>query len=109
MHALRRTWVEPFTAPDMHTLATLEALAAAGDEAGLDALLLPVDAGLTHFTAIAVDADGARRIAQGQAVPVAATAATDTVNIVGPDGRSLGLGLLDDEGRLRPRRLFKRA
>ena len=85
----------------------LEALAADGRFAALEALLLPVDAGLAHFTAIALDEDAIRRVGQGQAVPVAAVAATDPVNIVGPDGRSRGLGSLGEDGLLRPRRLFR--
>ncbi len=103
---LRRTWVEPFQAPAMHRLDALEALAADGLFATMDALLLPIEAGLAHFTAVPLDADGARRIGQGQAVPVAATDATGTVNMVGPDGRSLGLGTLGEDGLLRPKRLF---
>jgi tRNA pseudouridine55 synthase len=106
--ALRRTWVEPFTDPAMHTLDALQALAEREGEAALEATLLPVDAGLAHFPAIALAADDARRVGQGQAVPVAGAAATDVVNITGPDGRSLGLGRIDDDGLLRPKRLFIR-
>jgi len=106
--ALRRTWVEPFFDPDMLTPDALQALAEAGDEAALLARLLPVEAGLAGFPAVALDAEQARRLGQGQVVAVAGRAATETVNAVDPDGRSLGLARLDAAGHLHPRRLFVR-
>ncbi len=104
--ALRRTWVEPFRSPRMHTIDALEAVAADGGDAALDALLLPVEAGLVHFEAVHVDADQARRLGHGQPVPVAGGVATD-LNLLGPDGRSLGLGRRDDAGQVWPKRLFR--
>ena len=47
--ALRRLWVEPFREPAMVTLDQLRAMAEAGDEAGMDALLLPLAAGLAEY------------------------------------------------------------
>lgn len=104
--ALRRTWVEPFLQPRMFTLDALEAVAAEGGEAALDALLLPVEAGLVHFEAVHVDADQARRLGHGQPVAVAGEPATN-LNLLGPDGRSLGLGRRDEAGQVWPRRLFR--
>src|SRR5688572_14095116 len=46
--ALRRLWVDPFTAPRMYNLEALQALAAQG-EPSLDACLLPIECGLTAF------------------------------------------------------------
>ncbi|HEY9143697.1 MAG TPA: tRNA pseudouridine(55) synthase TruB [Arenimonas sp.] len=104
--ALRRTWVEPFLAPRMFTIEALEAVAAEGGEAALDALLLPVEAGLVHFEAVHVDADQARRLGHGQPVSVAGEIATN-LNLLGPDGRSLGLGRRDETGQVWPKRLFR--
>ena len=104
--ALRRTWVEPFLQPRMFTLDALEAVAAEGGEAALDALLLPVEAGLVHFEAVHVDAGQARRLGHGQPVAVAGEPATN-LNLLGPDGRSLGLGRRDEAGQVWPRRLFR--
>ena len=104
--ALRRTWVEPFLEPRMFTIEALEAAAAEGGEAALDALLLPVEAGLVHFEAVHVDADQARRLGHGQPVPVAGEIATN-LNLLGPDGRSLGLGRRDENGQVWPKRLFR--
>lgn len=103
--ALRRLWVEPFTTPDMVTLEQLEALAGQGD-AALLGRLLPVEAGLAGFERVDVDAEGARRLAQGQVLRGPGHAgAGGTVALFGPDGRALGLGDRDEAG-LRPRRLF---
>lgn len=104
--SLRRTWVEPFDRPDMATLDQLEALAAAGGEAALDARLLPVDAGLTRFPAVSLDATQAAQVARGQPVPVAGPVET-TLNLRGPGGGSLGLGRRDEDGKVWPKRLFR--
>lgn len=103
---LRRTWVEPFTAPRMFTLDALQALAGEGGEAALDALLLPVEAGLAHFPAVALDPAQARRIAQGQPVAVAGPPETE-LNLTDLNGRSLGLGRRGEDGQVWPKRLFR--
>lgn len=103
--ALRRLWVEPFTAPDMVTIDQLEALAGQGDGALLHRLL-PVEAGLAGFERVEVDAASARRLAQGQILRGPDHAGEGgMVAVFGPDGRALGLGERDADG-LRPRRLF---
>ena len=104
---LRRLWVEPFREPNMYTLEQLEAIAAEG-EAALDALLLPLEAGLTGFSAVHLDTDQTARLRQGQRLrlqgPGEAGAAGE-VAVFDPEGRAIGLGGLED-GVLRPRRLF---
>lgn len=104
--ALRRTWVEPFAAPRMVTLDELQALAGQGGEPALDALLLPVEAGLAHLPAVALDPAQARRIAQGQPVSVAGPPETE-LNLTDLNGRSLGLGRRGEDGQVWPKRLFR--
>jgi tRNA pseudouridine55 synthase len=101
---LRRLWVDPFRDPAMVTLEQLEAAAGQGD-AALDALLLPIEAGLAGWPEVRLDAAQARRLGQGQVVPGVAGEAGD-VHVRGADGRPLGLGELDAAGNLRPKRLF---
>ena len=103
---LRRTWVEPFTAPRMFTLDELQALAGQGGEPALDALLLPVEAGLAHFPTVALEPAQARRVAQGQPVPVAGPPETE-LNLTDLNGRSLGLGRRGEDGQVWPKRLFR--
>ena len=105
--ALRRTWVEPFRAPDMITLDQLQALAEAGGEAALEARLLPIEAGLAHWPSVALAPDQARRLGMGQAVAVTGHAPATSVNVTDLNGRSLGLGELREGGQLWPRRLFR--
>ena len=64
--ALRRLWVEPFREPVMVTLDQLRAMVEAGDEAGMDALLLPLAAGLAEYPRVDLDADQAHRFCVGQ-------------------------------------------
>ncbi|WP_246149832.1 tRNA pseudouridine(55) synthase TruB [Arenimonas fontis] len=104
--ALRRTWVEPFLRPRMYTMPELEALAAQDGPAALEALLLPVGAGLAHWPTVALDAERAARVGRGQAVSLTGRV-PGRVHMVGPDGASLGLGEVDEAGRLHPRRLFR--
>ena len=105
--ALRRLWVEPFTAPAMVTLEQLQALAEAGDEQALLAHLLPLEAGMVQFGQVALDDEQARRFRMGQRLRHPAwPAGLAAVN--GPDGRAIGLGQVEADGRLSPQRLFNR-
>lgn len=102
---LRRLWVEPFVQPRMYTLDELRALAERG-ESELDACLLPIEAGLTAFPQVHLDADGQRRLGYGQSV-AAVEGEPGTVVVFGADGRCLGLGQRDEQQRLQPQRLFR--
>ncbi|WP_028916015.1 tRNA pseudouridine(55) synthase TruB [Pseudoxanthomonas sp. J35] len=101
--SLRRLWVDPFREPLMYTLEQLEALA--GDEAALDACLLPLAAGLAGFPRVELDAALAVRFAQGQRLRGDWSPA-DPVAVFGPGGAPLGLGRVGEGGRLSPQRLF---
>ena len=102
---LRRLWVEPFRHPRMFTLEALQALAAEGGEAALDACLLPIEAGLAGFPRVDVDAEGARRLGQGQRLR-GQLPSEGPVAVHGPEGRILGLATVDPGGVLSPQRLF---
>jgi tRNA pseudouridine55 synthase len=92
----------------MHTLDALQALAAGSGEAALEALLLPVEAGLADWPRCVLDPRQAQSLGRGQPVALAAAAAAGEVNVVDPQGRSLGLGSIDADGRtLRAKRLFR--
>lgn len=105
--SLRRLWVAPFSEPQMATLEALQALAKDSGEAALDALLLPVDAGLVGWPQVALDATQAASLGKGQPVRLAAMGDDKDVNVVDGTGRSLGLGHLDSDGTLRAKRLFR--
>lgn len=101
---LRRLWIDPFTAPAMYTIEDLEGLLAAGGRAALDACLLPIEAGLAAYPSVTLDAEQARRLAQGQAV-VAHAGPVEVVAVFSEAGRLLGVGRREPAG-LRPQRLF---
>lgn len=98
---LRRLWVAPFHAPRMVTLDELQEL----DEAGREAWVLPLEAGLSGWRHIALDAAQARQLGQGRALSVPGEPPGD-VAVLAADGRALGLAAVDDTGVLRARRLF---
>ncbi len=100
---LRRLWVDPFTQPRMHTLEALEALAER-DQSALDACLLPIEAGLAAYPRVILDADEARRLAQGQGV-AAHAGPVAVVAVFSKEGRLLGIGRREPGG-LRVQRLF---
>ncbi|KAF1015849.1 MAG: tRNA pseudouridine synthase B [Stenotrophomonas maltophilia] len=103
--ALRRLWVEPFHAPAMVTLEQLCALSEAGDEAGLEALLLPLSAGLAHFPRVELDAAQTARFCMGQRLRDPSWAPGLAV-VYGPEQAVQGLGQVDDSGLLAPQRRF---
>jgi tRNA pseudouridine55 synthase len=98
--SLRRLWVEPFREPSMVTLAELEQLAGQG-EAALDALLLPVSAGLADLPPLWLDEAQAFAVMQGQQVPWFGTSGQGRSAAFAPDGRLLALVEPDPLGRVR--------
>jgi tRNA pseudouridine55 synthase len=99
---LRRTWVDPFRTPRMHTL---EQMADARADGSLFSLLLPVEAGLAAFPRVDLDADQARRLGQGQTMFWHGPEREGEYAVFA-DGRALGFIQIRD-GRLMPRRMFK--
>lgn len=100
---LRRSTVGPFGPSGLHTLEELQTLA--GDHAALDALLLPMDAGLMGWPEVRLGPDAAGFMGHGNPVQVGKGPA-GTVRIYGPRG-FLGLGERDPSGVLTPKRLIR--
>jgi tRNA pseudouridine55 synthase len=98
--SLRRLWVEPFRAPAMVTLAELEQAAGQG-EAALDALLLPLSAGLADLPALRLDPSQALAVAQGQQIPWPGSLEQGPSAAFAADGRLLALVEPDPAGRVR--------
>jgi len=98
---LRRTAVGPFGPAGLVTAAQLASLA--GDLVALDALLLPMDAGLGDHPEVRLGPDAANFFRHGQAVQ-SAVGAEGTVRVYGPAG-FLGLAHRHRHGGIEPRRL----
>lgn len=104
---LRRLWVAPFTTPRMYTLDELRIRAEAGDVA-LETCLLPLEAGLADFPGIVLDDEFARRFGMGQRLRDPAWP-VGTVAVFSQAGLPLGIGGVEDDGRLSTKRLFNLA
>lgn len=104
---LRRTALGPFQAPAMVTLAQVEAAAEQGGLAALDALLLPAWAGLADWPRVELSDNAAYYLLQGQPVRAQGAPRDGQVLVFEAGGRFLGIGQVDDEGRVAPRRLIK--
>jgi tRNA pseudouridine55 synthase len=104
--ALRRLWVAPFRAPVMRTLDELVALREREGEAGLDACLLPIEAGLADWPRVVLGT--AEAIALGHGLRVAAPAGLrpGPCLVLEVDGRPLALAEVDADGHLHTRRGF---
>ncbi|MEO8460798.1 MAG: tRNA pseudouridine(55) synthase TruB [Dokdonella sp.] len=98
VESLRRLWVAPFTAPQMTDIATLRGLAES-DPAALDALLLPLENGLSAWPQVQVSENDAIRLRHGQKIATSA----DEGRCVAVDaaGRALALAECGPDGRLR--------
>jgi tRNA pseudouridine55 synthase len=102
--ALRRLWVEPFLTPAMTDLDALRALAEQGTHA-IDALLLPLEAGLVAYPTVEVDEAAAKRLRQGQPADAGVIGSGRFVAVDG-EGRAVALVESGPDGRLRSQRGF---
>lgn len=105
LSALRRLWVDPFRAPAMVTLDQLQDAAAAGD-AALQALVLPVQAGLADLPVVRLDASQSVVMRYGQPVVLASAPCLGRCVVFADDGALLAMGEVDPLGCLRIRRGF---
>nr|WP_304186155.1 tRNA pseudouridine(55) synthase TruB [Hafnia alvei] len=109
---LRRVQVSNYPSERMVSLEQLQQMVAAAEEAGveprtvLDPLLLPMDTAASHLPEINLTDVVAAYVLQGQPVQVQGLPAEGMVRInVGEKCRFIGVGEVDDQGRLAPRRL----
>lgn len=109
---LRRVQVSNYPSERMVSLEQLQQMVAAAEEAGveprtvLDPLLLPMDTAASHLPEINLTDVVATYVLQGQPVQVQGLPAEGMVRInVGEKRRFIGVGEVDDQGRLAPRRL----
>ena len=89
----------------MWTIEALQELAGRGGQHALDACLLPIESGMVAWPEVVVAPAQAARLGRGQAVAQVPGPAGE-VAILDHAGRALGLGQLDAESRLQPKRMF---
>jgi len=101
---LRRTIVEPF---DDFPMQTLEQLEAARDDGELQAMRLPIDAGLAGWPRIDLDALQLGKFQHGQNFTVSNTGSiVGKVRVYDPERGVLGLAEISSSGNLQPTRVF---
>ncbi|SUI88202.1 tRNA pseudouridine synthase B [Shewanella putrefaciens] len=110
---LRRTQVAQYPYAKMVTLEQLEALVTQAHEQQidqsvlLDPLLLPMDTAVADFPEVNVPEASAAYLMQGQAVRVTGLKADTLVRItLGDAHRFVGIGAMNDDGLLAPKRLI---
>jgi tRNA pseudouridine55 synthase len=105
--ALRRLAVGPFPEGGMRTFAEIET-AAAGGAAALDALLLPPEAALAGWPSAHLGPAEVAKVAHGQAVVADPALPCGRVKVYAESGRLIAIGLVTEERRLAPMRVFLR-
>jgi tRNA pseudouridine55 synthase len=102
---LHRESVGRFAAADMLDLAAVEALAE-DDPEGLKGCLLQPDAALSGFPAVTLDKEAGERFCGGQAIAGPVNADLGLVRVYGADQLFLGVGEVQGDGLVAPRRVF---
>lgn len=103
---LRRLGVGPYEKRPMYSLAELAAQRDQNGEAGLDALLLPVDSAVADWPVIRLDEDMSFYMRRGQALQVPRAPTEGRVRLYTEAGEFLGIGEIADDGRIAPKRLL---
>lgn len=103
---LRRLEVNEFPAEAMVTWEQLEQTLAEGGHAAVDQLLLPADAGIQAFPAVTLSESVAFYLLKGQPVRARNAPSEGWVRLYDEAGTFLGMGEIDDEARVAPRRLL---
>jgi len=107
--ALRRTGVGPYAEGGMVTMPELEECVEQGGLEALDDRLLAIDSAISHWPQVRLSADAAYYLRQGQAVVVPRAPTQGWLSLLSEDGVFIGVGQVQDDGRVAPRRLFKSA
>lgn len=104
---LRRTLAGPFDVANALSLEALKQRLLEGGQEALDAALLPMDAALAHWPALQLTENLVFYVRQGQAVLVPKAPTEGWIRLFGPDGTFVGVGCIQDDGRVAPKRLFQ--
>jgi tRNA pseudouridine55 synthase len=103
---LRRLFVAPYRERDMVAMETIDTAARQG-LAQLDRLLLPLDSALSGWPRVQLDEELTRFLRHGQPVPAPRAPVAGWVRIYAEDSSFLGVGEIDDHGRVAPRRMMQ--
>ena len=106
---LRRTSVGEFSLDRAISLEDLEALKAAQKFAEMDELLIPVTKALEHLPAVTLDESSSFYLRQGNPVQIPRVPDEGIVRLIQHGGEFLGVGEINEDGLVAPRRLVVNA
>ena len=101
VHALRRLWSGPF-----HSMISMSAIAAMDTDADRDALLLPVDQAIADKPSLQLTAGNAWFLCQGQSILVPDAPTAGLLRLYSGE-RFLGVGSVQEDGRIHPQRIMR--
>jgi tRNA pseudouridine55 synthase len=101
LQGLRRTGAGPFRIEQAQTLEGLAEL----DEAARDSCLMPADIMVEALTPLPLDLEAAWQICHGQPIWLPKLSVGQQYRLYAPDGRFLGVGEVNQDGKVAPRRL----
>jgi tRNA pseudouridine55 synthase len=101
LQGLRRTGVGPFRIEQAQTLEGLYEL----EETERDRRLMPADIMVEALTVLPLDLEAAWQICHGQAIWLPRLTVGQQFRLYAPEGRFLGVGEVNQEGKVAPRRL----
>jgi tRNA pseudouridine55 synthase len=101
---LRRIETAGYLLPQAVTIEQLEAMSSEARTA----LLMPVDSAIESFPKIVLNADAAFFIMQGQAVWQSGKTPYGDLRLYDENNNFLGLGFLQDDGKIAPKRLIQK-
>ncbi len=101
---LRRIETAGYLLADAVKIEQLEALS----QEQRDALLLPVDSAIENLPKVILNADSSHFILQGQAVWQSGKTPKGDLRLYSENNQFLGLGFLQDDGKIAPKRLIQK-
>lgn len=104
--ALRRTAVGPYGSEDMVSLDRLHEVAKESRQE-LDGFLLPIDTMVEAWPEVRLAADAEHYLCHGQPVLVPKAPTEGWVRLYGVNGGFVGVGEIDESGKVAPRRLMR--
>jgi tRNA pseudouridine55 synthase len=104
---LRRIETAGYELADAITIEQLEQKIKETPIAALQSLLLPIDSAIAYLPAMTLNADAAHYLMQGQAVWVSGKIPHGEIRLFDENARFLGLGFLQEDGKIAPKRLMR--
>ncbi len=104
---LRRTETAGYLIQDAITLEALELLVKETPVEKLAELVLPMDSAIAYLPKVLLNADAAHYLMQGQAVWQSGLVPEGELRLYDDKNQFLGLGVLQEDGKITPKRLMR--